>query len=114
MKYAKKQSKQELCFGCFFLNRYSLGILDSEEMVKKYAKSADQKVVALIQKWLANRYSEFQTKKTHMVCYATKEGLRRFAEQGIVDDQEIHLPQEVYFSSLNESAANSTRTVRLF
>ena len=110
-------------------------------MVKKYAKSADQKVVALIQKWLANRYSEFQTKKTHMVCYATKEGLRRFAEQGIVDeipeelyhklegkdsvrllknilemmakgkydiylvdDQEIHLPQEVYFSSLNESA----------
>lgn len=117
------------------------GILDSEEMVKKYAKSADQKVVALIQKWLANRYSEFQTKQTHMVCYATKEGLRRFAEQGIVDeipeelyhklerkdsvhllknilemmakgkydiylvdDQEIHLPQEVYFSSLNESA----------
>ena len=42
-----------------FLNRYSFGILDSEEMVKKYAKSADQKVVALIQKWLANRYSEF-------------------------------------------------------
>lgn len=76
-----------------------------------------------------------------MVCYATKEGVRRFAEQGIVDeipeelyhklerkdsvrllknilemmakgkydiylvdDQEIHLPQEVYFSSLNESA----------
>ena len=66
MKYAKKQSKQELCFGCFFLNRYGFGILDSEEMVKKYAKSADQKVVALIQKWLANRYSEFQTKKTHM------------------------------------------------
>ena len=46
-----------------FFTRYSFGILDSEEMVKKYAKSADQKVVALIQKWLANRYSEFQTKK---------------------------------------------------
>lgn len=42
------------------------GILNSEEMVKKYAKLANQKVVALIQKWLANRYSEFQTKKTHM------------------------------------------------
>ena len=27
-----------------FLNRYSFGILDSEEMVKKYAKSADQKL----------------------------------------------------------------------
>lgn len=66
MKYGKKAIKTRTLFWLLFLNRYSFGILDSEEMVKKYAKSADQKVVALIQKWLANRYSEFQTKKTHM------------------------------------------------
>ncbi len=59
----KSNQNKNFVLVAFFLNRYSFGILDSEEMVKKYAKSADQKVVALIQKWLANRYSEFQTKK---------------------------------------------------
>ena len=67
------------------MNRYSFGILDSEEMVKKYAKSADQKVVALIQ--------------TDTVSFK-----QRKYDIYLVDDQEIHLPQEVYFSSLNESA----------
>lgn len=62
MKYAKSNQNKNFVLVAF-LNRYSFGILDSEEMVKKYAKSADQKVVALIQKWMANRYSEFQTKK---------------------------------------------------
>ncbi|MBD8940812.1 MAG: hypothetical protein EGR73_11025 [Lachnospiraceae bacterium] len=59
----QKAIKTRTLFWLLFFTRYSFGILDSEEMVKKYAKSADQKVVALIQKWLANRYSEFQTKK---------------------------------------------------
>lgn len=62
----QKAIKTRTLFWLLFFTRYSFGILDSEEMVKKYVKSADQKVVALIQKWLANRYSEFQTKKTHM------------------------------------------------
>ena len=85
-------------------------------MVKKYAKSADQKVVA----WQTDTVS-FKQRKHIWISEELYHKLERkdsvrllknileMMAKGkydiyLVDDQEIHLPQEVYFSSLNESA----------
>ena len=68
------------------------GVLKVENLVRKYCVSADEKICTLLENTLRKNERLFAGDQTKIVSYCTKKGLKRFAEEGIVDE----LPPEIY------------------
>lgn len=68
------------------------GVLKTDNLVRKYGEIASGKMLVMIENILRSNYEQFKNSDCKMISYCTKEGLVRFAEEGIIDE----LPKEIY------------------
>lgn len=63
-----------------------IGMLKVYNIVKKYCISENEKIHSLLENILIKKEKVFSGRQIKIVSYCTKKGLKRFAEEGIVDE----------------------------
>lgn len=69
-----------------------LGVLKLDSLVKKYMNRMNRTVMMNLEKMLIKNNQKIEQDNNKHVSYCTKEGIRRFAEEGVIDE----LPAEIY------------------
>ena len=68
------------------------GVLKTDTLVRKYSEIGNGKMMGMLENILQKHHEQFKSAGSKIVSYCTKEGLKRFVEQGIIDE----LPKEIY------------------
>ena len=73
-------------------NQPCMGMLKVDNLVRKYCTSENEKIRILLENTIRKNEKLVDGENTKLVCYCTRSGLKRFAEEGVVDE----LPLSIY------------------
>lgn len=68
-----------------------LGVLKVDNLVRKYCTSENEKIRSLLENTIRRNKKFFDGESKKIVTYCTRSGLKRFAEEGVVDELPITL-----------------------